>query len=171
LPASFETVRNRQHYIHMNGREVYRFATRVMVQATKEAVAKAGLTMDDIHLVVPHQANQRIIEAALHGLEIPMERCITNVEHYGNTSTASIPMATCEAVDQGRLKGGDWVALVGFGAGLTWGAAVVKWTGPLLPQRQVYPATYRLWVRLRSRLRRWLRYIEGLIWGRKYPEI
>ena len=138
LPASAETLLNRQHFIHMNGREVFRFATRVMVQSTKEAVENAQLKLDDIHLVIPHQANQRIIEAAMRGLDIPLERCITNVEHYGNTSTASIPIATCEAVQNGRLQSGDWTVFVGFGAGLTWGAAVVKWTGPLLPHRQIY---------------------------------
>jgi 3-oxoacyl-[acyl-carrier-protein] synthase-3 len=171
LPASTETLLNRQHYIHMNGREVFRFATRVMVQATKEAVGKANLTLDDIHLVIPHQANQRIIEAALRGLDISMDKCITNVERYGNTSTASIPIAACEAVQRGRLQSGDWVVFVGFGAGLTWGAAVVKWTGPFLPHRQVYPPSYRAWVRMRSWLLRWLRRLEGWIWGRKFPEI
>jgi len=167
LPASPETLLHRQHYIHMKGREVFRFATRVMVQATKEAVDKADLTLDDIHLLIPHQANQRIIEAALRGLDIPMERCISNVERYGNTSTASIPIATCEAIQRGRLHGGDWVVFVGFGAGLTWGAAVVKWTGPFLPHRPIYPPSYRFWVRVRSRLLRLVRRIEGWIWGRK----
>ena len=171
LPASAETVLNRQHYIHMNGREVYRFATRVMVQATKEAVGKADLTLDDIQLVIPHQANQRILEAALRGLDIPPERCISNVERYGNTSTASIPIAACEAIQQGRLQSGDWIVFVGFGAGLTWGAAVVKWTGPFLPHREIYPASYRAWIKLRSSLLRWLRRVEGWIWGRKFPEI
>lgn len=171
LPTSQETLLNRQHYIHMNGREVFRFATRVMVQATKEAVGQAHLTLDDINLVIPHQANQRIIEAAMRGLDISMERCITNVELYGNTSTASIPIAACEAVQRGRLQNGDWVVFVGFGSGLTWGAAVVKWTGPLLPHRQVYPSSYRMWVRVRSWMLRWIRRIEGWIWGRKFPEI
>jgi 3-oxoacyl-[acyl-carrier-protein] synthase-3 len=171
LPASAETLLNRQHYIHMNGREVFRFATRVMAQSTKEAVEHAQLTMDDIHLVIPHQANQRIIEAAMRGLDIPIERCVTNVERYGNTSTASIPIAACEAIQQGRLQSGDWVVFVGFGAGLTWGAAVVKWTGPFLPHRQIYPPSYRMWVKVRSKLLRWLRRIEGWIWGRKFPEI
>ena len=171
LPASLETVQNRQHYIHMNGREVFRFATRVMTQATKEAVASASLKIEDIHLVVPHQANSRIIDAAMRGLDIPRERCMVNVERYGNTSTASIPIATCEAIQQGRLQSGDKVVFVGFGAGLTWGAAVIHWTGPFLPRRQVYPTSYRLWVRLRSTLRRWLRRIEGWLWGRNTPEI
>jgi 3-oxoacyl-[acyl-carrier-protein] synthase-3 len=171
MPASPETVRTGQHFIHMNGREVFRFATRVMTQATKEAVAAANLKIEDIHLVVPHQANSRIIEAAMRGLDIPRERCMINVERFGNTSTASIPIATCEAIQQGRLQVGDKLVFVGFGAGLTWGAAVAQWTGPFLPQRQVYPASYRLWVRVRSLLRRWLRRVEGWLWGRNYPEI
>jgi 3-oxoacyl-[acyl-carrier-protein] synthase-3 len=166
MPASAETVMNGQHYIHMKGREVFRFATRVMAQATKEAVQKAQLGLEDVHLIIPHQANQRIIEAAMRGLDLPMERCMSNVEYYGNTSTASIPIAACEAVQQGRLQGGDWVAFVGFGAGLTWGAALAKWSGPLLPRREVYPASYRVWVRIRSWLNQWLRRIEGWIWGR-----
>jgi 3-oxoacyl-[acyl-carrier-protein] synthase-3 len=166
MPASLETVHNEQHFIQMNGREVFRFATRVMVQATKEAVEIAHLTMDDIDLLIPHQANQRIIDAAVRGLDFPMEKCVINVDRYGNTSTASIPIAACEAVQQGRLAVGDQVALVGFGAGLTWGAAVVKWTGPALPHRRVYPSSYRLWVKLRSRLLRLVRRIEGFIWGK-----
>ncbi len=171
LPASLETVKSGGHFIHMNGREVFRFATRVMTQATREAVAAAELKIEDIHLVVPHQANSRIIEAAMRGLEIPLEHCMINIERYGNTSTASIPIATCEAIQQGRLQAGDKVVFVGFGAGLTWGAAVVHWTGPFLPRRQVYPSSYRMWVRIRSMLRKIIRRIEGWLWGRNYPEI
>jgi 3-oxoacyl-[acyl-carrier-protein] synthase-3 len=150
----------------MSGREVFRFATRVMAQATKEAVASAQLQMEDIQLFIPHQANLRIIEAAMRGLEIPLERCLINIDRYGNTSTASIPIAVCEAVQQGRLQSGDNTVFVGFGAGLTWGAAVVRWTGPFITQRRIYPSSYRLWVGLRSRLLRLLRRIEGWIWGR-----
>src|SRR5690606_40090976 len=86
LPASLETVRDGLHYIHMNGREVFRFATRVMTQATLEAVARANLSMDDIQLIIPHQANQRIIEMAARSLNFPMERCVMNLDRYGNTS-------------------------------------------------------------------------------------
>jgi 3-oxoacyl-[acyl-carrier-protein] synthase III len=169
MPASPYTVSNGQHYIQMNGREVYRFATRVMVQATKEAVELAGIKIEDINLFIPHQANQRIIEAAVRGLDIPLEKCVINVDHYGNTSTASIPIATCEAIEQGRLVSGDKVVFVGFGAGLTWGSAVVRWSGPMLPSRSVYPTSYRIWVRIRSMLLRWFRRIEGIIWGRYNP--
>ncbi len=166
LPASPETVLNKQHTIHMNGREVFRFATRVLVQATKEAVASAQLKIEDVHLVIPHQANLRIIEAAMRGLEIPTEQYFINIERYGNTSTASIPIAACEAIQQGRLQAGDNTVFVGFGAGLTWGATLVRWTGPFLPYRRIYPASYRVWVMLRSQLLRLVRRIEGWIWGR-----
>ncbi len=170
-PATLESVEAGMHYIHMNGREVFRFATRVMAQASKEAVEAAHLSMDDIQWVIPHQANRRIIEAAIRGLEIPMDRCIINVEKYGNTSTASIPIATCEAIETGKLKPGNRVVFVGFGAGLTWGAAVIQWSGPIIPRQVTIPVSYRIWARWRSRLRRLVRRIEGLLWGRDYPEI
>lgn len=166
MPASAETILNKQHTIHMNGREVFRFATRVIAQATRETVALAKLNIKDIQLVIPHQANLRIIEAAMRGLEIPIEQCFINIERYGNTSTASIPIAACEAIQQGRLQSGDNTVFVGFGAGLTWGAAMVKWTGPLLPHRLIYPASYRFWVVIRSQLLKLVRRIEGWIWGR-----
>jgi 3-oxoacyl-[acyl-carrier-protein] synthase-3 len=169
LPATMETVNEGKHYIQMNGREVFRFATRVMAQATQEAVKNAQLTLDDIQLIIPHQANARIIETALKNLKLPMERCIVNVERYGNTSTASIPIATCEAVKQGRLKPGDKVVFVGFGAGLTWGAAVAVWSGPLAKVRKVRPFSLRLYARMRSFLLRLLRRIDAMIWGRHNP--
>lgn len=170
-PTSIETVTKNMHYIHMNGREVFRFATRVMTQATREAIELAGLKVEDISLIIPHQANRRIIEAAARGLDIPLERCIINVDRYGNTSTASIPIATIEAVENGRLQRGDRLVFVGFGAGLTWGAVVVEWSGPILPKRKFYPRSYQIWVKIRSKLRQLVRYIEGLIWGRNFPEI
>jgi hypothetical protein len=102
----------------------------------------------------------------MRGLEIPIDQCFINIERYGNTSTASIPIATCEAIQQGRLQGGDNTVFVGFGAGLTWGAALVRWTGPFLPHRHIYPTSYRLWVVIRSQLLKLVRHIEGWIWGR-----
>lgn len=171
MPASPDTVRNGQHYIHMNGREVFRFATRVMTQATREAVQAANLKLEDVQLIIPHQANIRIIEAAARGLNIPMERFMVNVERYGNTSTASIPIAVCEAVQQGRLKPGDRVVLVGFGAGLTWGASLIEWSGPILPEKPIYPWSYKIWVRIRSAMLRLIRQIEGVLWGRWNREI
>ena len=167
MPTTFDTVHNGLHYIHMNGREVFRFATRVMAQATREAVEASQLEMDDIQIVIPHQANRRIIEAAARGLEIPMERVAVNLNHYGNTSTASIPLAACEAFEKGQLSNGDYVALVGFGAGLTWGSIVLQWTGPFPTGRKVWPQRYRWLAKLRSMLRRLIRHIEGMIWGRE----
>jgi 3-oxoacyl-[acyl-carrier-protein] synthase-3 len=165
-PASLTSVTNGLHFIHMNGREVFRFAARVMVQATFEVLAAAQLTLNDIQLIIPHQANQRIIEAAARGLEVPLERCMINLDRYGNTSTASIPIAVCEAVQQGRLNPGDKTVFVGFGAGLTWGAAVVAWSGPIPAKAKISPEKVRMFARGRSILRRILRRVEGWIWGR-----
>jgi len=166
-PANPETVLNGMHYIHMNGREVYRFATRVMTQATQEALEMAQLSIDDIALIIPHQANQRIIEAAVRNLNYPMEKVICNIERFGNTSTASIPIAVCEAIQAGRLHPGDKIVFVGFGAGLTWGAAAIKWGGPFPVRRKIRPARYRLLARVRSILLRLIRHLEGIIWGRE----
>lgn len=129
-PASMQTIQQGLHYIQMNGREVFRFATRVIDKATREVVEKAGLTLNDIQLFVPHQANLRIIQAATRSLELPDDRVFVNLDRYGNTSSASIPIALCEAFENGRLKRGDKIVLVGFGAGLTWAAAVVEWGEP-----------------------------------------
>jgi len=161
-----------KHFIKMNGREVFRFATRVMAQATEETISAAGLKLEDIQLFIPHQANRRIIEAALRGLNVSMDRCVVNIDRYGNTSTASIPIATCEAVRDGRLKAGDKLVMVGFGAGLTWGAALAIWSGA--PQPGVRPALslplrLRLYARLRSLIRRILRRVDAMIWGRHNP--
>ncbi len=164
LPASLDTVSKGLHYIQMNGREVFRFATRVMAHASQEAAELAQLKMTDINLIVPHQANARIIEAAARSLNYPMEQVVVNVDRYGNTSTASIPIAICEAVQSGRLHAGDKIVLVGFGAGLTWGAAVVHWTGPYPSKRRVRPKSLRLWAKMRSFLRKLVRQIEGKIW-------
>ena len=132
----------------------------------REAVQRAEMELKDIKYIIPHQANKRIIEAAARGLDIPIERVVINVECYGNTSTASIPIATCEAVQDGRLQPNDKIVFVGFGAGLTWGAAVAKWTGPVSARVIIPPRSYRTWARVRSVLLRLTRYIEGLIWGR-----
>lgn len=168
-PTTLETVESGLHFIQMNGREVYRFATKVMASATREAIEAANFRLKEVDLVIPHQANRRIIEAAAKGLGLPMERCVINLDRYGNTSTASIPIATCEAAASGRLKPGHKVVFVGFGAGLTWGAMAVEWSGPILPKRRVVPRSYRLWVRIRSLVNRLVRTIEGIIWGRDYP--
>ncbi|WP_310550043.1 beta-ketoacyl-ACP synthase III [Paenibacillus glufosinatiresistens] len=127
LPASSETVEGKKHFIYMNGREVFKFAVRVMGTATERVLAKAGLTKADIDLFVPHQANVRIIQSAMQRLELPEEKCVVNVDRYANTSAASIPLALVEAAEQGRMKEGDTVLMVGFGGGLTWGASVLIW--------------------------------------------
>ncbi len=114
--------------IVMDGREIFRFAVRAMEDAARQAVADAGLCMDDITYFVPHQANQRIISAVAKGLGVPMERVIVNVDRYGNTSSASIPLALCEAWEEDRLHDGDRLVFVTFGGGLVWGATVVEWT-------------------------------------------
>lgn len=162
------------HRIQMNGREVFRFASRVMVSATKEVVATAGLQMDQINVIIPHQANRRIIESAARGLDLPEERFVVNVDRYGNTSTASIPIALCEAVEAGRVRPNDHLVLVGFGGGLTWGAVAVQWdvTPPTEVSRwhQVErQARYGL-ARVRSFGRRVLRRVEGALFGSQAPE-
>jgi 3-oxoacyl-[acyl-carrier-protein] synthase III len=126
-PASVATVEGKQHFVKMKGNEVYRFAVSAMTQASREAITQAGLQPEDIDLFVPHQANLRIIQSAARNLKLPPEKVFINVERYGNTSAASIPIALTEAVEQGRLHPGDRVVMVGFGAGLTWAAAVVQW--------------------------------------------
>ncbi len=97
---------------------------------------------------------------------MPLDRFIINVDRYGNTSTASIPIAATEAIDKGLIKKGDKIVLVGFGAGLTWGALVAEWTGPVVVEHRVHPESYRFWARIRSVMLRVLRFVEGLIWGR-----
>jgi 3-oxoacyl-[acyl-carrier-protein] synthase-3 len=171
FPATKDTIEKGLHFIHMSGREVFRFATRVMVQATEEAVAKASMKLDEIDWVIPHQANIRIIEAAMRGLKLPMERSVVNLDRYGNTSTASIPMATCEAVQDGRVKPGDKIVFVGFGAGLTWGATTVIWSGPLAGAKRVLPVRFRMYARFRSLVNRVLRRLDAIIWGRRNPYI
>jgi 3-oxoacyl-[acyl-carrier-protein] synthase-3 len=174
LPASFDTVRDNQHTIQMDGKEVYRFATRVMASAAREVVQKAGLTLDDIALVVPHQANRRIIESAARSLNLPEDRFVVNLDRYGNTSTASIPIAICEAVACGRVRPNDHLVLVGFGAGLTWGAAVVQWNVTLRPEvspwHRIGRRTLYSLSRVRSAVRRGLRRVEGVVYGKQSPE-
>ena len=128
LPASEDTVRNGQHLIRMEGREVFKFAVRIMGEASIKALDMCGMTPEDVDIFVPHQANIRIIDAAASRLNLPSEKVFLNVEKYGNTSAASIPLALDEAYRSGKIKEGDVVVVVGFGAGLTWAAGVMKWT-------------------------------------------
>lgn len=129
MPATRETVQQRLHYLKMNGREVYKFASRILPRAFHEAVEKAGVRPEDVNLLVPHQANIRIIESARESLSVDDGVVYTNVDRYGNTSAASIPVALCEAIEEGRLHPGALLAMVAFGAGLTWGAALWRWQG------------------------------------------
>ncbi len=116
----------------MDGKAVFRFATRVMASATRRVLERAGYTPADVDLVVPHQANLRIIQnSVLNQLKIPEEKVFVNLQKYGNTSTASIPIALCEAIEAGRLKPGYKVVFVGFGAGLTWAACAIDWRTPV----------------------------------------
>ncbi len=174
IPATHETVDRNLHKIQMNGREVFRFATRVMASATKEAVDKAGLRLEDINLIIPHQANSRIIEAAARGIRIPMSQIVMNIERYGNTSTASIPIAICEALEDDRIKPGDNLVLVGFGGGLTWGALVLEWSEPEVRAISIWSRRRRRLLLFLARLRsfglRLLRKLEGFIWGASSQE-
>jgi 3-oxoacyl-[acyl-carrier-protein] synthase-3 len=127
-PPSAETVARGEHFIRMEGKETYRFATKTMATTALASIEKAGLRPDDIQLFIPHQANIRIIEAVAKGLNLPMDRMYVNLDRYGNTSAASVPIALAEAVNEGRLKVGDRVVLVAFGAGFTSGAVAIEWT-------------------------------------------
>lgn len=126
-PASIESVENKLHTIRMAGSEVFKFAVRIMGEASFKVLEKAGLQKEDIDLFVPHQANVRIIDSAVKRLGIDPEKVVVNLDRYGNTSSASIPLALDEASRGGRLKYGDNLLMVGFGAGLSWGATVLKW--------------------------------------------
>ena len=125
-PPSYDMVDEGLQYLRMNGRQVFRFASRVLGRALKQAIHQANLTTDDIDLFIPHQANARIIASAAKYVKLPEEKVFINIANYGNTSAASIPIALCEAFEQGRAKIGDTLAFVAFGAGLTWASAVVK---------------------------------------------
>lgn len=127
-PTSLETVEKRLHTVHMVGNEVYKFAVRIMGEVAVKALEKAGLTQEDVDLMIPHQANMRIVDAAVKRLGISPDKVIINLNKYGNMSAASIPVALDECSKEGRLTEGDTILMVGFGTGLTWGACVLKWT-------------------------------------------
>lgn len=127
LPSSAQTIADKHHFLYMNGRDVFKFAVRVMGSAAEEALAMAGMDKENIDLLIPHQANIRIIQSALERLSLSEDKCMINVDRYGNMSAASIPVALAEAVEEGRLKEGDRLVMVGFGGGLTWGASVLVW--------------------------------------------
>jgi 3-oxoacyl-[acyl-carrier-protein] synthase III len=125
-PPSAETIAAGEHYVRMRGRDVYKFAVEKMQWLLGECMDKAGLTVDDVDLVIPHQVNVRIIKSATEKFDFPMDKIYLNIERYGNTSGASVPMALAEAREKGLVKSGDNLLLVAFGAGLTWAGAVVK---------------------------------------------
>jgi len=115
-------------YVHMNGREVFKFATRVLVSSAQALLEECGVGVEDVDVYIPHQANVRIMEHAVQKLGIPRERMVVNVDRYGNTSSGSIPLALADAQADGRLQKGDLVLMTGMGAGLTWGSALMEWT-------------------------------------------
>jgi 3-oxoacyl-[acyl-carrier-protein] synthase-3 len=127
-PPSAETVARGEHYVRMEGKETYRFATKTLASTALESIRRSGLEPSDIDLFIPHQANIRIIEAVAKGLDLPMEKMFVNLDKYGNTSAASVPIALAEAVNEGRVEVGDNVVIVAFGAGFTSGAVTINWT-------------------------------------------
>jgi 3-oxoacyl-[acyl-carrier-protein] synthase-3 len=144
MPASLETVSDGSHYMKMDGKAVFRFATRVMATATRKVLEKSGIAPEDVDMVIPHQANLRIIQNSVEKqLKIPQEKIFVNLQKYGNTSTASIPIALCEAIEEGRITPGSNLVLVGFGAGLTWAACTVKWSVPVERQEFGWWKSYR----------------------------
>jgi 3-oxoacyl-[acyl-carrier-protein] synthase III len=128
MPTTAETVAQRQHFVQMNGREVFKFATRVLVSSAEAVLDTCGRTIDDVDVYVPHQANVRIIEHARKKLGIPEEKVVIDVDRYGNTSSGSIPLALADAREDGRLQAGKLVLMTGMGAGLTWGSGLIEWT-------------------------------------------
>ncbi|MGB2952961.1 MAG: beta-ketoacyl-ACP synthase III [Gaiellaceae bacterium] len=127
-PASAETVAQKQHFVQMNGREVFKFATRILISSAKKVLEECGRNVDDIDVYVPHQANVRIIDYAAGKLGIPKEKIVVNVDRYGNTSSGSIPLALADAQAEGRLEDGRLVLMTGMGAGLTWGSSLIEWS-------------------------------------------
>jgi len=128
LPTSAQTVKDRMHFLKMNGREVYKYAVGNMTQSALDLLAKCAIDKEEIDWLIPHQANMRIIQAVSRRLDIPLEKFIVNIEKYGNTSGASIGLALDEAVADGRVKRGDKILCVAFGGGFTWGATLMVWT-------------------------------------------
>jgi 3-oxoacyl-[acyl-carrier-protein] synthase-3 len=156
-PASPETVAANLHTIQMDGQKVFRFATKAIPSATRKLLERAAITLDQVDLVIAHQANSRILESAAERLGLPKEKMFTNIDRYGNTSAASIPIALCEAIEEERLLPGQRAVLVGFGAGLTWGAALLEWAGEPVVKRDwrwLIAALRRWWAAVLRRLRR-----------------
>jgi 3-oxoacyl-[acyl-carrier-protein] synthase III len=161
---------HKMHKMYMNGGEVYKFATRVINESILQALDQAGLLLSDVSLIVPHQANMRIIQAAARTLKLDESMFVTNLDRYGNTSAASIPIALCEAIQQGRVKEDGYLVFVGFGGGLTWASMVVKWGKHAVEERpsgnfvkrQRRNVSYTL-ARWRAKLIRWSRRVDETI--------
>ncbi|MCL4303492.1 MAG: ketoacyl-ACP synthase III [Anaerolineae bacterium] len=128
MPADIRTIEAKQHFIKMNGPEVFRFTSHIMPQVTMQVCVQANIALDDVSLLIPHQANARIIQSATKHLGFDQTKIFTTLHRYGNTCCASIPITLCEAIENGYVKDQDYFVLVGFGAGLTWGATVIQWT-------------------------------------------
>ena len=156
LPANSHTFHDGDHYLKMNGPQIFRWATQMMAKAAEKAIQSSGLTLQDIDLLIPHQANLRIIEATAKKLGLPGEKVFINLDKYGNTTAASIPIALCEAIEEGKVKRGDHVVLTSFGAGLAWAAAVIRWGMPL-------PVRVSRWRRWRQRFQGWLAALRSLL--------
>ena len=138
-PISQRTIDERRQYLRMDGPEVFKFAVRTLGASLKRVTYQAGLTPDDIDLFIPHQANARIIEAAARQMRVPLDKFYMNLDRYGNTSAASVPLAMVEAIEEGRLKDGDLVAMCAFGAGLTWASVVMQMgTGEISPAHSLF---------------------------------
>ena len=127
LPASFETLAGQLQYVRMDGNKIFMFAMRILGNSAIRVIEKAGLTVADIDLFIPHQANSRIIEAAIRRLDMPLDKFVINLERCGNTSSASIPIALYDAIVEGRIMHGDRLVLTGFGAGVSWGSILMRW--------------------------------------------
>ena len=157
---------NKLYKMYMAGSEVFRFATRVISESIEQTCSAAGIPVSDVDLVIPHQANLRILQSAARKLGLDADKFMSNVERYGNTSAASIPIALCEAIEQQRVQDKDYIALVGFGGGLTWAAMLIRWGVPKPSQqhssllnRQRRHVQYRI-AKWRSRSRRWRRRVN-----------
>ncbi len=148
-PVTPDTLASGDTFLKMNGQQVFRFATRILAESTRSVVGKAGLDLADIDLVIPHQANTRILEAAAKKMDLPADRLFCNLDRYGNTSAASVPLALVDAIDAGRVRAGDHIVMVGFGGGLTWGACLVEWS--ISPRDRAWPLWWRgvQWARYR----------------------
>ena len=126
-PINIDTIEKKLNFVHMNGREVYKFAVRSLSSVVREGLEANQLTTDQVDHVVPHQANIRIVDAVLKNLKMPREKTVLNIDRYGNTSSASVPVTLDEAVREGRIKEGDMVAMMAIGAGMSWGSAIIRW--------------------------------------------